>query len=61
VEQLLLSGDVTYTLPASDILRQGSPHKARSVASDAVVDSLTTVLEQFDIDAQVTGYTRGPP
>jgi S-DNA-T family DNA segregation ATPase FtsK/SpoIIIE len=60
VEQLLLSGDVTYALPPADALRQGSPHKARSAASDAVVDSLTTVLEQFDIDAQVTGYTRGP-
>src|SRR5690349_2366969 len=34
--------------------------KARSKASDAVVDRLTQVLEQFDIDAQVTGYTRGP-
>ncbi|MDP9395506.1 MAG: DNA translocase FtsK [Actinomycetota bacterium] len=60
VEQLQLSGDVTYSLPASDVLRQGSPHKARSKASDAVVESLTTVLDQFDIDAQVTGYTRGP-
>ncbi|MDQ1617575.1 MAG: segregation ATPase FtsK/SpoIIIE, family [Actinomycetota bacterium] len=60
VEQLLLSGDVTYTLPPADTLREGSPHKARSKASDAVVESLTEVLEQFDIDAQVTGYTRGP-
>ena len=60
VEQLLLSGDVTYSLPPSDILREGSRHKARSAASDAVVDSLTEVLEQFGIDAQVTGYSRGP-
>jgi S-DNA-T family DNA segregation ATPase FtsK/SpoIIIE len=60
VEQLALSGDITYTLPASDALRQGSPHKARSAASDRVVESLTSVLEQFEIDAQVTGYTRGP-
>jgi S-DNA-T family DNA segregation ATPase FtsK/SpoIIIE len=60
VEQLLLSGDVTYTLPPADMLREGSPHKARSKASDAVVESLTHVLEQFEIDAQVTGYTRGP-
>ncbi len=60
VEQLSLSGDVTYSLPPSDVLRQGSPHKARSGASDAIVDALTHVLEQFDIDAQVTGYTRGP-
>ena len=60
VEQLLLSGDVTYTLPSSDVLREGSPHRARSEASDEVVEALTEVLEQFEIDAQVTGYTRGP-
>ena len=60
VEQLALSGDVTYSLPGNDMLRAGSPHKARSKASDDVVGRLTEVLEQFDIDAQVTGYTRGP-
>ena len=60
VEQLLLSGDVTYALPASDMLKPGSAHKARTTASDAVVDRLTRVLEEFGIDAQVTGYTRGP-
>ncbi|MGH8968419.1 MAG: DNA translocase FtsK [Actinomycetes bacterium] len=60
VEQLLLSGDVTYMLPPADMLREGSVHKARSAASDSVVESLTEVLDQFDIDAQVTGYTRGP-
>jgi DNA segregation ATPase FtsK/SpoIIIE, S-DNA-T family len=60
VEQLALSGDVTYTVPSSDALHHGSPHRSRSKASDSVVESLTGVLEQFDIDAQVTGYTRGP-
>ena len=60
VEQLALSGDVTYSLPGNDMLKSGSPHKARSKASDEVVGRLTEVLEQFDIDAQVTGYTRGP-
>jgi S-DNA-T family DNA segregation ATPase FtsK/SpoIIIE len=59
-EQLLLSGDVTYALPAPDMLRHGSVHKARSKASDGVVEALTEVLQQFEIDAQVTGYTRGP-
>ncbi|MDQ3629294.1 MAG: DNA translocase FtsK [Actinomycetota bacterium] len=59
-EQLALSGDVVYSLPANDLLHQGSPHRARSKASDTVVESLTTVLEEFAIDAQVTGYTRGP-
>jgi DNA segregation ATPase FtsK/SpoIIIE, S-DNA-T family len=60
VEQLALSGDVTYSLPANDVLKPGSPHKPRSKASDNVVARLSEVFEQFDIDAQVTGYTRGP-
>ncbi len=60
VEQLALSGDITYTLPGSDLLRQGSPHKARSEASDKIVDALMSVFEQFKIDAVVSGYTRGP-
>ena len=60
VEQLSLAGDVTYTLPDAAILEPGCPHRARSAANDRVVESLTAVLEQFDIDAQVTGFTRGP-
>ena len=60
VEQLTLSGDITYSLPGNEVLKPGSVHKARSQASDAVVGRLTRVLEEFDIDAQVTGYTRGP-
>jgi S-DNA-T family DNA segregation ATPase FtsK/SpoIIIE len=60
MEQLELSGDVVYSLPGNDVLRPGSPHKARSRASDEVVGRLTQVLEEFGIDAQVTGYTRGP-
>jgi S-DNA-T family DNA segregation ATPase FtsK/SpoIIIE len=60
VEQLQLSGDVQYMLPDSESLKQGSVHKARTEASDAVVHRLTEVLRQFEIDAQVTGYSRGP-
>ncbi|NYG08071.1 S-DNA-T family DNA segregation ATPase FtsK/SpoIIIE [Phycicoccus badiiscoriae] len=60
VEQLALAGDITYTLPDNAILEPGSPHKTRSAANDRVVESLTQVLEQFDIDAQVTGFSRGP-
>ncbi|HEY3015249.1 MAG TPA: DNA translocase FtsK, partial [Nocardioides sp.] len=60
VEQLSLSGDITYTLPGNDVLKPGSVHKARSKASDDVVGRLTQVLDEFGIDAQVTGYTRGP-
>jgi S-DNA-T family DNA segregation ATPase FtsK/SpoIIIE len=60
IEQLALSGDVTYHLPSTEALKPGGAHKTRSKANDAVVDSLTDVLDQFGIDAQVTGYTRGP-
>jgi S-DNA-T family DNA segregation ATPase FtsK/SpoIIIE len=60
VEQLALSGDVTYHLPSPDLLSTGSQHRARTPANDRVVEALTRVLDQFEIDAQVTGYTRGP-
>jgi DNA segregation ATPase FtsK/SpoIIIE, S-DNA-T family len=60
VEQLQLSGDVQYLLPDPAALKQGSVHKARTNASDAVVHQLTEVLLQFEIDAHVTGYSRGP-
>jgi S-DNA-T family DNA segregation ATPase FtsK/SpoIIIE len=60
VEQLQLSGDVQYMLPDAAILKHGSIHKARTNASDAVVHQLTEVLLQFEIDARVTGYSRGP-
>ena len=55
-----LAGDITYTLPDNALLEPGSPHKTRSAANDRVVESLTGVLDQFDIDAQVTGFSRGP-
>ena len=60
VEQLALAGDITYTLPDNALLELGRPHKTRSAVNDAVVDVLTEVLDQFEIDAQVTGFSRGP-
>ena len=60
VEQLALSGDITYSLPGNEVLKPGSVHKARSKASDAVVERLMQVMDEFGIDATVTGYTRGP-
>nr|WP_188037791.1 DNA translocase FtsK [Actinotalea sp. JY-7885] len=59
-EQPMLEGDVVYTLPAEDLLARGMPHKVRSAANDRVVEALTTVLEQFDVDAKVSGFSRGP-
>jgi S-DNA-T family DNA segregation ATPase FtsK/SpoIIIE len=61
-EQLTLTaGDaVAYTLPPTALLRPGSAPKQRTRANDIVVAALTEVLEQFQVDAQVTGFTRGP-
>ncbi len=60
-EQLTLTGDaVAYTLPPMALLRPGSAPKVRTRANDIVVEALTEVLEQFQVDAQVTGFSRGP-
>jgi S-DNA-T family DNA segregation ATPase FtsK/SpoIIIE len=61
-EQLPLSatGKGGYVLPAPTLLREGTPPKARTPANDTVIEALSSVLDQFDIDAQVTGFTRGP-
>src|SRR5450755_1176084 len=61
-EQLTLaaSSDSSYTLPPTALLRPGSAPKARTRANDAMVEALSVVLDQFEVDAQVTGFTRGP-
>ncbi len=59
-EQLQLEGDVAYSLPDPSSLVLGPPSKERSEANDAVVAALTSVLEQFKVDAEVTGFSRGP-
>ena len=59
-EQLLLTADSHYILPPQDLLRQGPAAKAKSKANDTVVAALTEVFAQFEIDAQVTGFMRGP-
>ena len=42
------------------MLREGSAPKARSRANDVVIEALTQVFREFDVDAAVTGFTRGP-
>lgn len=59
-EQLLLTSDMKYELPSQDLLKVGPAAKAKSKVNESVVASLTEVFKQFDIDAQVTGFMRGP-
>ncbi|WP_017605057.1 DNA translocase FtsK [Nocardiopsis alkaliphila] len=54
----VVEGD--YELPITTMLKPGSPPKQRTRANDDVVDALSGVMEQFKIDAEVTGFTRGP-
>ncbi len=49
-----------YVLPPPNLLRPGDAPKTRSKANDDVIAALTSVFDQFDVDAAVTGFTRGP-
>ncbi|MBO9626993.1 MAG: DNA translocase FtsK, partial [Microbacterium sp.] len=49
-----------YILPSPGILADGPPSVARSEANDRIVEQITSVLSQFNVDAKVTGFSRGP-
>jgi S-DNA-T family DNA segregation ATPase FtsK/SpoIIIE len=52
--------DGPYHLPSLDLLVAGDPPKLRSAANDKMVEVIGSVLQQFKVDAAVTGCTRGP-
>ena len=57
-EQLVLKGD--YLLPPPELLGAGTPPRKRSAANDEVIAALSQVLIDFQVDARVTGFSRGP-
>ncbi|GAB1642438.1 DNA translocase FtsK [Krasilnikovia sp. MM14-A1259] len=60
-EQLDISAvEGDYRLPPPNLLGTGAAPKTRSRANDEIMAALTGVFDQFNIDAAVTGFTRGP-
>jgi S-DNA-T family DNA segregation ATPase FtsK/SpoIIIE len=49
-----------YTLPSLDLLIPGDAPKKRSAANNHMAGAINEVLDQFKVDAAVTGCTRGP-
>ncbi|MFZ2511461.1 MAG: DNA translocase FtsK 4TM domain-containing protein [Gordonia sp. (in: high G+C Gram-positive bacteria)] len=54
------ASDSDYQLPSTDLLIDGDPPKLGSATNDDMIDRINGVLDQFKVDAAVTGYTRGP-
>ena len=49
-----------YKLPDQSLLGPGTVPKLKSEVTDEVVASISSVFQEFDIDATVTGFSRGP-
>lgn len=50
----------TYKLPDQSLLGAGTTPKVKSEVTDEVVAAIGAVFKEFDIEASVTGFSRGP-
>lgn len=50
----------TYKLPELSLLGAGTTPKVKSEVTDEVVRSISAVFREFEIEATVTGFSRGP-
>lgn len=50
----------SYQTPDLNMLVKGKPHAARTSANDRVIQALTSTFQQFDVDAKIVGFLRGP-
>ena len=49
-----------YHLPDLGMLKQGAPHAVHTPENDRVIRALTVTFQQFNVDAKVIGFLRGP-
>ncbi|MGP6172960.1 DNA translocase FtsK [Corynebacterium sp. A21] len=49
-----------YEIPSTHLLTPGEPAKTRSAANDRMIEAITEVFSEFKVDANVTGFSRGP-
>ena len=49
-----------YEIPSTELLIPGEPPKLRTETNDRIIEAITDVFAEFHVDAQVTGFSRGP-
>ena len=49
-----------YVLPSLAMLPPGTPPKAKTEANAIVTQAITSVFKEFEVDAKVVGFSRGP-
>ncbi|MDO5511344.1 DNA translocase FtsK [Corynebacterium sp.] len=49
-----------YQLPSTDLLIDGDKPKTRTETNDRMIEAITDVFREFNVDAAVTGFSRGP-
>ena len=50
----------TYVLPALNMLPAGTPPKAKTEANAQITAAITSVFAEFQVEAKVVGFSRGP-
>ncbi|MBK4179245.1 DNA translocase FtsK [Corynebacterium macginleyi] len=50
----------SYAVPSTELLTPGTPAKERTEINDRIIEAITDVFEEFNVNAQVTGFSRGP-